>query len=102
MLPVLVARSQTQSGNTGTCIEIAPAAVASFAYNAAMTLGASALVRPLRVSQPGQLHAPLMVMLAALGAALLLAWRAQRLNRAAGLLLLACYPAFLAAAVLVG
>lgn len=70
------------------------AVVGSFAYNATMTLGASALARPLRITQPRQLHLPLVAMVAALAFALLLAWRPKHLGRPAGLLLLLCYPAF--------
>jgi cation:H+ antiporter len=73
---------------------VVAAVVGSFAYNATMTLGASALARPLRITQPHQLHLPLVAMVAALAFALLLAWRPRHLGRPAGLLLLLCYPAF--------
>jgi cation:H+ antiporter len=96
---VVLAWSASRRGATEAVVA---AVVGSFAYNATMTLGASALARPLMLSHPDQLHTPLVLMLVALGVALLLAWRAGHLGRAAGVMLLASYPAFLAAAVLLG
>jgi cation:H+ antiporter len=66
-----------------------------------MTLGASALARPLRVTHSSHLHFPLLAMIAALVAALALAWRPRRLNRAGGIILLACYPTFVIAVLIV-
>ena len=63
---------------------VVAALVGSFAYNATMTLGASALARPLRITRPGQLHFPLVAMLAALAFALALACRPRRVTRPAG------------------
>lgn len=83
----------------GASEAVVAAVVGSFAYNATMTLGASALARPLHITQPTQLRAPLVVMLAALAAVLLLAFRRQRLTRPAGIFLLACYPAFVVGAI---
>lgn len=81
---------------------VAEAAVAgvvgSFAYNMTMTLGAGALARPLILADAAALHAPLIFMLAALGAVVLLAARRGRLGRGEAALLLAAYPAFLALA----
>jgi cation:H+ antiporter len=94
---VVLAWSAARRGATEAVVA---AVVGSFAYNATMTLGASALARPLQITRPGQLHLPLAVMLAALAAALVLAWRPQRLARAAGLFLLACYPAFIIGSIL--
>ena len=73
--------------------------VGSFAYNATMTLGVAAVVRPLRVTDAGLLHGPMVTMVAALGAVLVLAGPARRLDRTRGLVLLACYPVFVAAVV---
>ena len=78
----------------GATEAVVAAVVGSYAYNATMTLGASALARPLRITRPSQLHVPLIIMLAALAGALALAWRQQQLRRPAGLALLAAYPAF--------
>jgi cation:H+ antiporter len=78
----------------GASEAVVAAVVGSFAYNSTMTLGASALARPLRIAHPQQLHFPLVAMVAALGFALLLAWRTQHLTRTAASLLLLAYPAF--------
>lgn len=85
----------------GATEAVVAAVVGSYAYNATMTLGASALARPLRIAHPSQLHLPLLIMLAALSAVLGLARRSQQLRRPAGLGLLAAYPAFVIVAVLV-
>jgi cation:H+ antiporter len=77
------------------------AVTGSFAYNATMTLGAAALVRPLAVGDASRLHLPAVVMVGVLGAVLALGWVTGRLGRAAGGALIACYPAFVAVAVLV-
>jgi cation:H+ antiporter len=95
---VVLAWSASRRGATEAVVA---AVVGSFAYNATMTLGASALARPLRITQSHQLHLPLVVMLAALALALLLAASPRRLTRPAGLLLLVCYPVFLVAALLI-
>jgi cation:H+ antiporter len=84
----------------GATEAVVAAVVGSYAYNATMTLGASALARPLRIAHPGQLHFPLIIMLAALVAALALAWRRGQLRRPAGIVLLLSYPAFVAAVLL--
>jgi cation:H+ antiporter len=83
----------------GATEAVVAAVVGSYAYNATMTLGASALARPLRVAHPSQLHAPLLIMLAALAGALALAWRPQQLRRPAGAVLIVCYPAFIVVAL---
>ncbi|MHB8465282.1 MAG: sodium:calcium antiporter [Acidimicrobiales bacterium] len=83
----------------GATEAVVAAVVGSYAYNATMTLGASALARPLRIAHPSQLHAPLLIMLAALVGAIALAWRPQQLRRPAGLALLVCYPAFVIVAL---
>jgi cation:H+ antiporter len=88
---VVLAWSASRRGASETVIA---AIVGSFAYNATMTLGAAALVRPLDVVDASRLHGPALVMLISL--ALVLAIGASRgaLNRAHGLGLLALYPAF--------
>lgn len=96
---VVLAWSASRRGATEAVVA---AVVGSFAYNATMTLGASALGRPLRITGSHQLHVPLVVMLAALAFVLALAWRSQRLTRPAGVLLLICYPAFLITTALGG
>ncbi len=75
--------------------------VGSFAYNAAMTLGAGALARPLVLTNAEILHLPWVLMLAALVLVTLLAARRGRLGRGDGVLLLAAYPAFVAVALLI-
>ena len=86
---VVLAWSASRRGATEAVVA---AVVGSFAYNATMTLGASALARPLRIRQPDQLHLPLVVMFAALAVVLALAWRPKRLTRAAGIFLLDLLP----------
>ncbi|HXA30618.1 MAG TPA: hypothetical protein VNV87_00060 [Acidimicrobiales bacterium] len=81
---------------------VVAAVVGSFAYNATMTLGASALARPLRISDTGPLHLPLVAMVGALVLAMALSWRPRQLTRPYGIILLACYPAFVAAVILIG
>lgn len=77
--------------------EAVVAAVAgSFAYNATMTLGVAALVRPLRISDADLIRAPAVAMLAALALPVVLARRGGELDRRAGVALLAAYPAFIA------
>lgn len=66
--------------------------IGSFAYNVTMSLGAGALVRPLHVRAPVQLHGPWIAMLVSLAAVLLLAIPTGRLTRPVGILLLASYP----------
>jgi cation:H+ antiporter len=83
----------------GATEAVVAAVVGSYAYNATMTLGASALARPLRISHASQLHPSLVLMLIALLGALALAWRPGQLRRPAGLALLGCYPAFVVIAV---
>jgi cation:H+ antiporter len=96
---VVLAWSAARRGATEAVVA---AVVGSYAYNATMTLGASALDRPLLITHPSQLHAPLVVMIAALVGVLALVWRAQRLTRGAGVVLLACYPSFVLVALTVG
>lgn len=83
----------------GASEAVVAAVVGSYAYNATMTLGASALARPLRIAHPGRLHIPLIFMLAALAGVLVVGWRSAQLRRPAGLVLLACYPVFVVVAL---
>jgi cation:H+ antiporter len=93
---VVLAWSAARRGATEAVVA---AVVGSFAYNCTMTLGASALARPLRITRPHQLHLPLAVMIAALALPLALAWRPRRLTRTVGVVLLICYPAFVVVVV---
>jgi cation:H+ antiporter len=68
--------------------------VGSFAYNVTMTLGAGALVRPLRIQNSVLLHGPLLAMVAALSLVVVLARRAGQLTRRDAAVLLAGYPLF--------
>jgi cation:H+ antiporter len=76
---------------------VVAAVVGSFAYNATMTLGASALARPLHISDPAHIHLPLLAMIGSLLLVLSLAWRRRQLHRRSGIVLLLCYPAFIVA-----
>ena len=78
---------------------VVAAVVGSFAYNATMTLGAAAVVRPLRIADAGLIRIPSLVMLATLALPILLSRRSGELARLAGWTLLICYPVFLAVAV---
>lgn len=87
---VVLAWSAARRGITSAVVA---GVVGSFTYNATMTLGAGALARPLRVLDAGALHLPWVLMVVSLAVPLLLARRGH-LDRRAGWLLLACYPAF--------
>lgn len=67
--------------------------VGSFAYNMTMTLGAAALSRPLALTDAAALHKSLVAMMASFLLVILIALISGRLNRLAGVLLLAAYPA---------
>lgn len=94
---VVLAWSAARRGASETVVA---AVVGSFAYNATMTLGVAALVRPLAIVDRVPLHGPWIVMLAALALVLALGWRHERLGRAEGLVLLALYPCFVLFVVL--
>lgn len=79
---------------------VVAAVVGSFAYNATMTLGAAALVRPLVVVDAQRLHVPSVLMLAALALVIALGLRRRELARADGIALLALYPVFVLYVVL--
>ena len=74
--------------------------VGSWAYNATMTLGAAAVVRPLQIGEPAPLRLPMVAMVLALVAVLALARRRCSLGPRDGVVLLAAYPAFVALALL--
>lgn len=76
------------SSRRGIISAVVAGVVGSFTYNATMTLGAGALARPLRVENAAQLHAPWLMMVAALIVVVALAWYGQRLSRRAGALCL--------------
>lgn len=67
--------------------------VGSFAYNMTMTLGTAALSMPLALTDSGALHKPLLAMMASFLFVIFIALISGRLNRFAGVLLLAAYPA---------
>jgi cation:H+ antiporter len=90
---VVLAWSTARRGVTEAVVA---AVVGSFAYNATMSLGAAALVRPLSIADADLLHGPLVVMLAALVAIVAVAAPRARFERAAAVVLLAAYPAFVA------
>ena len=78
---------------------VVAAVVGSVAYNATMTLGASALVRPLDLTDAAQMRLPMVGMLASLAVVLGLSIRGGQLRRAHGVLLLALYPLFVIVAL---
>lgn len=84
------------SARRGISEAVVAAVVGSFAYNSTMTLGAGALARPLELVDAMSLHLPWVLMLAALLAVLVAGWTGQ-ITRPAGVILLVCYPAFVAA-----
>lgn len=73
--------------------------IGSYAYNTTMTLGATALVKPLGIEDADLLHLPMIAMLAALAGVLLLGVRRRTLTRIDGIAMLAAYPAFVALAL---
>ena len=88
------------SARRGISEAVVAGVVGSYAYNATMTLGVAAVVRPLRVADAALLRPSLLAMLASLGVVLLLALWRRGLGRAEGRLLLALYPAFVVVALL--
>ncbi len=87
------------SARRGITEAVVAGVVGSFAYNATMTLGVAAVVRPLEVVDAGLLHPSLVAMLLSLGVVLLLAARRGSLGRSEGVVLLALYPVYLAVAL---
>ena len=84
------------SARRGVTEAVVAAVVGSFAYNATMSLGAAALVRPLSIADADLLHGPAVIMLAALVAVIALAVPRRRLGCIGGVALLAAYPVFVA------
>jgi cation:H+ antiporter len=87
------------SARRGISEAVVAGVVGSFAYNATMTLGAAAIVRPLRVVDASRLHLPMLAMLAALVLVLVLAGRRGELARREGWMLLGLYPFFVVLAL---
>ncbi|HVA99829.1 MAG TPA: hypothetical protein VNE42_01005 [Acidimicrobiales bacterium] len=96
---VVLAWSTSRRGSSEAAVA---AVVGSFAYNATMTLGAAALVRPLEVSDAARLRLPGTIMLGSLVLVLVLGWSHAYLGRRSALVLLACYPLFIVVALFVG
>ncbi|MGH9306818.1 MAG: sodium:calcium antiporter [Acidimicrobiales bacterium] len=86
----------------GASEAVVAAVVGSYAYNVTMTLGAAALVRPLRIAHAAHLHGPLLVMLGSLVVVIIFGWRSGRISRQAGIVLLVAYPVFLSAVLVWG
>ena len=88
------------SARRGITEAVVAGVVGSYAYNATMTLGVAAVVRPLRVTDAALLHPPMVAMLAALVVVLVLALaRGGELRRNDGWVLLGLYPTFVALAL---
>ena len=83
------------SARRGISTAVVAGVVGSYAYNATMTLGAAAAVRPLRVTDATQLHLPMLAMLAALVGVLALAVPRRELRLRHGVVLLAAYPVYI-------
>jgi cation:H+ antiporter len=86
---VILAWSTARRGATEAAVA---GVVGSFTYNLTMTLGAAAIVRPLKIVDATLLHFPLLIMLVSLGLVILLASFKGYLSRNAGVVLLAAYP----------
>ncbi len=79
---------------------VVAAVVGSYAYNATMTLGAAAVLTPLRITDTASIRPPMVAMLVALVAVIALARSGGRLSRGDGIVLLAGYGGFVALSVL--
>ncbi|MHB1923986.1 MAG: sodium:calcium antiporter [Acidimicrobiales bacterium] len=80
------------SARRGISEAVVAGVVGSFAYNVTMSLGAGALARPLRITNPTQLHGPWVAMVVCLAVVLALAGLLRRLPRPVGGALLIAYP----------
>ncbi len=89
------------SARRGISEAVVAAVVGSFAYNSTMTLGAGALARPLAIADASSLHLPWILMLGSLGI-VLIASRGGMIRRPRGVVLLALYPVFVAAVLVLG
>jgi len=87
------------SARRGISEAIVAGVVGSYAYNATMTLGAAALIKPLQIKDPAPLRLPMLAMLITLTAVLAMASRGRVLRRRHGFMLLAAYPLFIAVAL---
>lgn len=87
------------SARRGISEAVVAGVVGSYAYNATMTLGAAALVKPLQIKDAAPLRLPMLAMLIALTAVLTMASRNRVLHRRHGCMLLAAYPLFIAVAL---
>lgn len=90
------------SARRGISEAVVAGVVGSFAYNATMTLGAAAVVRPLRVVDVTVLHGPMLAMLGGPVAVLALVARRRSLERAHGVILLVAYLAFVCVVAVTG
>ena len=88
------------SARRGITEAVVAGVVGSFAYNATMTLGVAAVVRPLHVVDADLVRGPALAMLAALALALALGATGRRLTRGEGAALVAAYPVYLALVLL--
>jgi cation:H+ antiporter len=88
------------SARRGISEAIVAGVVGSYAYNATMTLGAAALVKPLRINDAVPLRLPMLVMVVALVVVLALAFPGRNLRQRHGWMLLGAYPVFVALALL--
>lgn len=86
---VVLAWSAARRGMTEAVVA---GVIGSFAYNVTMSLGAAAVVRPLRLDHAAELHGPWFAMLGSLAAVLVLALPFRRLTRLPGSALLVAYP----------
>ena len=94
---VVLAFSASRHGVTEAVIA---GVIGSYAYNMTMSLGVGALVAPISITDSGLLHAPLIVMLALLGVAIVLGVRRGSLGRRDAVVLFCGYPVFVFTAVL--
>ena len=90
------------SARRGISEAVVAGVVGSVAYNATMTLGVAAIIRPLDVVDARVLHLPMLAMVAAAVVVLGIAVTRQGLTRAAGVILLVLYPAFVVVALVSG
>ncbi len=88
---VVLAFSASRHGVTEAVIA---GVIGSYAYNMTMSLGVGALVAPISIADAGLLHAPLIVMLALLGVAIVLGVRRGSLVRRDAVVLFIGYPVF--------
>ena len=90
---VVLAWSMARRGATEAAVA---SVVGSFTYNVTMTLGASAVARPLTLLDAQLLHFPIGVMMASLTLVIVLASVTGTLGKTAGAALMAVYPVFVA------